>query len=341
MPEAQGFYGIMTGRIVNPGLSRRAVMTLALGLPLGGCIGSSRTFNARAGAEDLAADPTLHVVTTRKLVKGGQKSPFFDASRGSLKYARARLEAPDGSIFGQVNTLVAGEFAVTSVDLVEGTPVTAFTEALRGRNTLLFVHGYNQTFEAASHDAAMLSNGIGFKGNTALFSWPSKAGLFDYGYDRESAMLARDPLADSLAGVVQDPFGARLHLVAHSMGTLVTLEALRIFRDRHGDAGLDRVGAIVLAAPDVDADLFRAAVGHLGPWRDRMTVITATNDRALDLSRRIAGRERAGALGREAFEGMGIRVLDATEFATGLIRHDAFVANADVRAAIKRVIERA
>lgn len=331
----------MTGRAENPGFSRRVMMALALGLPLGGCIGSTRTFNARAGAEDLAADPTLHIITTRKLVKGGQKSPFFDASRGSLKYARARLEAPDGSIFGQVNAIVSGEFAVKSVELVEGAPAVTFAEALRGRDSLLFVHGYNQTFEAASRDAALLSNGIGFKGNTALFSWPSRAGLLDYGYDRESAMLARDPLAESLASVVQDPFGARLHLVAHSMGTLVTLEALRIFRDRNGDGALDRIGAIVLAAPDVDADLFRAAIGHLGPWRNRMTIITATNDRALDISRRIAGGERAGALGREAFEGLGIRVLDATEFASGLIRHDAFVANADVRAAIKRIIERA
>ncbi|MCA0406584.1 MAG: alpha/beta hydrolase, partial [Proteobacteria bacterium] len=73
----------------------------------------------------------------------------------------------------------------------------------------------------------------------------------------------------------------------------------------------------------------------------KMTVITATNDRALDISSRLAGNARVGALPREALEGTGVRVLDATEFASGLIRHDAFVANADVRAAIKRAIERA
>jgi esterase/lipase superfamily enzyme len=323
------------------GPSRRALLALLAGLPLGGCIGSSRTFNARAGAEELAADPTLHVVTTRKLVKGGQQSPFYDSSRSKLSYARASLEAPDGSVFGQLNALVSSEFAVKSVEPVSGPVATSLAEALRGRNTLLFVHGYNQTFEAASRDAALLSNGIGFKGNTALFSWASKAGLLDYGYDRESALIARDPLSEILASLLQDPFGARLHIVAHSMGTLVTLEALRIYHDRYGDKGIDRVGAVVLAAPDVDVDVFRAALDRLGPWRDRMTVITATNDRALDLSRRLAGGERVGALPATALEGAGVRVIDATEFASGLIRHDVFVANADVRAAIKRAIERA
>lgn len=320
--------------------SRRMALAMLAGLPLAGCIGSSRSFNARAGAEDLANDPTLHVVTTRRL-RDGARAPFFDTSRGALTYARATLQAPDGSLFGQLNALVTNDFAVRRVEPVSGQPATALTEALRGRDTLFFVHGYNQTFEAASRDAALLSNGIGFKGNTVVFSWPSKGGLFDYGYDRESALLARDPLSDVLASLLQDEFGARLHLVAHSMGTLVTLEALRGYRDRHGDRGLDRLGALVLAAPDVDVDVFKAALARLGPWRDKMTVITATNDRALDLSRRLAGGDRVGALPREALDGTGVRVIDATEFASGLIRHDVFVANADVRAAIRRAVERA
>lgn len=322
--------------------SRRVLLAMLGAVPLAGCIGSSRTFNARAGAEQLAVDPTLHVISSRKLVRDGSRSPFLDSSRSAkLLYARAQLEAPDGSVFGQLNALVSSEFAVKRVEPVSGAAGPTLAEALRGRDTLLFVHGYNQTFEAASHDAAQLSNGIGFKGNTAMFTWPSKGGFLDYGYDRESALLARDPLADVLTSVLQDEFGARVHIVAHSMGTLIALEALRIYRDRHGDKGLDRLGALVLAAPDIDVDVFKAALAKLGPWREHITVITATNDRALDFSRRLAGGARAGSLPREALEGTGVRVIDATEFASGLIRHDVFVANADVRAAIKRAVERA
>ena len=324
-------------------LPSRRVLLAALGCtPLAGCISTGVAFHAQAGAEALASDPVLHVVTTRKLVRDGSLPPFFDSSRALLSYARASLRAPDGSVFGQLNSLVNTPFAVERVKPVSGPASAMFAESLRGRDTLMFVHGYNQTFEAASRDIAQLSDGIRFKGNTALFTWPSKGGLLDYGYDRESALLARDPFSEVLSALLLDEFGARLHLVAHSMGTLVTLETLRIYRDRHGENGLDRVGAIVLAAPDVDADVFRAALEKLGPnWRAKMTIITATNDRALDLSRRLAGGERAGALPRDALEGTGVRVIDATEFATGLIRHDVFVANADVRAAIRRAIERA
>jgi esterase/lipase superfamily enzyme len=323
--------------------SRRALLAALGALPLAGCLETSAQFRAQAGAEQLSQDPTLHVITTRKLVRDGSQAPFFDSARSNqLTYARATLQVPDGSVIGQINALVTTPFAVRRVTSVSGPAAATLAETLRGRDSLLFVHGYNQTFEAASQDATQLSNGIGFAGNTALFSWPSKGGLLDYGYDRESALLARDPLSDVLTNLLQDDFGARLHLVAHSMGTLVTLEALRIYRDRHGDKGLDHVGAIVLAAPDIDADVFRAALDKLGPiWRAHMTVITATNDRALDISRRLAGGERAGAMPREALEGAGVRVIDATEFASGLIRHDVFVANADVRAAIKRAIARA
>lgn len=311
-------------------------------LPIAGCVGSSRTFNAHAGANTLEAEPILHVMTTRRQAGDGRRAPFLDSGRArEARYVRARLETPDGSVFGQLSSMVAGDFSVKRVDSVTGPAATGFAEALRGRDTLFFIHGYNQTFEAASRDAAQLSHGIGFKGNTALFAWPSKAGLLDYGYDRESALLARDPLVETLAVTLQDPFGARLHLVAHSMGTHLTLEALRLYRERHGDRGLDRVGAIVFASPDIDADVFHAGLDHIGPLRAKMMVITATNDRALDISRRIAGGNRAGALPRGELESLGVRVLDATDFASGLIRHDVFVANADVRAAIRRAIERA
>ena len=70
---------------------------------------------------------------------------------------------------------------------------------------LIYVHGFNQTFETAALDAARLSEGIRFRGDTMLFSWPSKASLFDYGYDRESAMWSRDALERVLSCSSQIP----------------------------------------------------------------------------------------------------------------------------------------
>ena len=70
---------------------------------------------------------------------------------------------------------------------------------------LIYVHGFKQTFETAALDAAHLSDGIKFRGQTMVFSWPSKAGLFDYAYDRDSAMWSRDDFERVLQSVVTSP----------------------------------------------------------------------------------------------------------------------------------------
>lgn len=306
--------------------------------PLGGCLGVGGSGSFGAVAQGGVA---LHVATTRKLADGGKQAPFFDASRNRLSYAVARFGATQPSGIGRIGALVAGGDDVLSVEPRPGDPADALAEALRGRASLMFVHGYNQTFESAAADAVHLTQGIGFRGNAALFSWSSRGGLLDYVYDRESALIARDALADTLTAVLNDPGAGKFHLVAHSMGTLVTLEALRSYRDRNGNRGIENIGALVMASPDIDLDVFRAGVARLGPLRDKMIVITATNDRALSVSRRLAGGARVGALPASELEGLGVRVVDATEFASGLVRHDAFVADADVRGVIKRAVERA
>src|SRR5712672_1625308 len=74
---------------------------------------------------------------------------------------------------------------------------------------------------------------------------PSKAGLFDYAYDRESAMWSRDDFERVLSSIVSTPGAGRIHIVAHSMGTMLTLESLRQLHARYGDTVADRIGSVV------------------------------------------------------------------------------------------------
>ena len=111
-----------------------------------------------------------------------------------------------------------------------------------------------------------------------VFSWPSKAGLFEYAYDRESAMFFRDDFDRVLYSIVSAPAASRIHIVAHSMGTMLTLESLRQLHTRYG-------GAVVSAAPDIHMDVFSSAISRIGPLAGKITVITSTNDRALALLR--------------------------------------------------------
>src|SRR6266481_8870146 len=199
------------------------------------------------------------------------------------------------------------------------------------RDVLLYVHGFNQTFEMAALDAARLSDGIRFRGETMVFSWPSKAKLFDYGYDRESAMWSRDALEQVLSGLITSPAVGRLHIVAHSIGTMLTMEAIRQTYARHGGVVAERIGAVVFASPDIDIDVFTSSIERLGPLARKITIVTATNDRALALSRRLAGGiTRVGSAEKEQLERLGLNVIDASD-SWGIINHDAFLTNAGVR----------
>ena len=57
-----------------------------------------------------------------------------------------------------------------------------------------------------------------------------------------------------------------------------------------------KIRNVLLAAPDVDVDLFREAVLDMGKSRPSFTLFVSQDDRALALSRRIWGDVRLGAI---------------------------------------------
>ena len=89
-------------------------------------------------------------------------------------------------------------------------------------------------------------------------------------------------------------------------------------------------------------DVFSSAIGRIGPLARKITVISATNDRALALSGRLAGgMTRVGAAEKAAIEQLGVRVIDASDAGWGVINHDLFLSNAEVRRVIRRAIDTA
>jgi esterase/lipase superfamily enzyme len=318
----------------------RGIVSSASVLALGGCASLGAT-GARYDASSLSVEPTLLVATTRKPVNGGRIKPWFGPERATrTTVARAKLVAPDETRF----SLAAAGIGDWRLDTIE--PVAAEVGDLLGQagsggsDVLIYVHGFKQTFETAALDAAHLADGIKFRGQTMVFSWPSKAGFFDYAYDRESAMWSRDEFERVLNSVATSPGAGRMHIVAHSMGTMLTLESLRQLYARSGDGVADRIGAVVFASPDIDMDVFSSAVVRIGSVGRKITVVAATNDRALALSGRLAGgMTRVGAAEKAAIERLGVRVIDASDAGWGVINHDLFLSNAEVRRVIRRSID--
>jgi esterase/lipase superfamily enzyme len=322
-------------------MSRRAIVrgvaSSASALALGGCASFAST-GTRFDASALSTNPTLLVTTTRKPVNGGRTKPWYGPERASqMSVARAKLTPPDDGRFS-LGSIGLGDWRLDAIEPV--TRESLLAQESSTRDLLIYVHGFKQTFETAALDAARLSDGIRFNGETMVFSWPSRAGLFDYSYDRESAMWSRDGFERVLDSVLASPNIGRIHIVAHSMGTMLTLETLRQVHSRHGDAVIDRLGAVVFAAPDIDMDVFSSSIGRIGPLARKITVVTATNDLALAVSGRLAGgMARVGTAEKAELERMGLRVIDASQQGWGIINHDLFLSNGAVRQVIRRAID--
>jgi esterase/lipase superfamily enzyme len=333
---------------------------LSATLMLGGCIGMDDETGAVAkpvlgqpGATPAVAEAapvglwqgglTMLVMTTRDQASP-LAEPWFGASRASdPTAARAILYPPAKTMLASVNPIASTDWSIAGVNVLPGaTPAQSLAQAAEGKNVLVYVHGFNETFDSAATSYAKLVSGIGFTGAPVLFTWPSRGALLDYGADRESAMWSRDALEETLTALATDPKVGHINILAHSMGGLVTLEALRSIVDRSGGLLAERFGAIVLANPDVDIDLFKRQTKRLSALTPKMTVIVSGKDRALEISSRLAGGvPRVGASDKAALDQTGVKVVDATDFGSGFFNHDIFMSREELHGVLSRAIDAA
>jgi esterase/lipase superfamily enzyme len=152
---------------------------------------------------------------------------------------------------------------------------------------VVFVHGYNTSFDYALFRTAQMAYDLKFDGASFLYSWPSGGGVVGYGYDRESATQAEPYLRDFLSLVVRETGARSVSVIAHSMGNLPLLNVLR---DLGPSLPPDvRLNEIIFAAPDVDRDVFANLAANVRQYGRGVTLYCSANDRAMSASRRFAG----------------------------------------------------
>ncbi len=167
---------------------------------------------------------------------------------------------------------------------------------------LVFVHGFNTSFQDAAFRFAQIVWDLRFDGLPVLFSWPSRGIVQDYVYDRDSALGAGPQLVEVLQKIAAQNNIRKIHILAHSMGNFCLLDGLA---NHLPVLKAIRLGEIVMAAPDIDRDLYKQRVIAIRPEADGMTLYASAADRALAISKRLAGDiPRAG----DIFEGEPILV---------------------------------
>jgi esterase/lipase superfamily enzyme len=184
---------------------------------------------------------------------------------------------------------------------------------------VVFIHGFNTGFDHAVYRTAQLAYDLQFDGAAFLYSWPAGAGVIGYAADRESATQAEPYLKEFLELVVRETGAKGVSVIAHSMGNLPLLNVLR-------DLGPSlppgvRLNELILAAPDVDRDVFANLVSAIQGYGRGITLYCSANDRAMVVSRQVAGGvPRAGDVPPDGPVILsGVDTIDVTETSTDLL----------------------
>ena len=152
---------------------------------------------------------------------------------------------------------------------------------------VVFVHGYNNSFDYALYRTAQMAYDLKFDSAAFLYSWPSLGDFSGYGYDRESSVQAEPYLRQFLELVLKETGAKEVSVIAHSMGNLPLLQVLR---DLGPTLAPDvRLNQIIMAAPDIDRNVFENIAGDLQRYGRGLTLYASANDRAMQAARRVAG----------------------------------------------------
>ena len=169
-----------------------------------------------------------------------------------------------------------------------------------GRDTVIYIHGFNNDFNESMQEGAELSRALGDAYNVVVFSWPSNGKTLSYYPDRHDAemsglgfargLLKFKDFIDQLSK--ESACERKIHLIAHSMGNYVLRHALQKMKQIEGYAAAPRLfDQVVLAAADEDADALTLEhkLGNLSNLCGRLNVYFNNGDTALVVSDKVKG----------------------------------------------------
>ena len=282
----------------------------------------------------------IYVATTRARQIPGSNI-FTNGRARQINYAEFKVSIPPDHRRGQIEWPngapdPATSFAIAQQSLLDE---QAFEQKIVHRErdqdrpeAIVFVHGFNTNFQESLFRFAQMMTDANIHGAAILFAWPSEARFTGYVADRDAVLYSRDQLTGLLTMLAQKPGIGKITVVAHSMGAWLTVEALRQLRLTGKNAVINRL-QVILAAPDIDIDVFRAEMRVIGPMSPPMKVLVSRGDIALAVSRRVAGnRPRLGALNvddprvQRAALRAKLQIIDISNLkSTDSFNHDRFV----------------
>lgn len=300
---------------------------------------------ARRAAEATAPDPAEGVVYP--VWFGTNRSPRdtgsgFGAGRHPvMSYGRVDVYVPQAHRFGETGSpfwkrlwrrdlrddrLHIQQIVVSERDAVFGEIRASIADIRKDESrthALLFIHGYNVDFEGAAIRAAQIGCDLKVPGATAFFSWPSRGSVLAYPVDEATIEASEGAITSFLVDFATHCEADQVDVIAHSMGNRGLLRALQRIAAKAAWSKAVRLGQIILAAPDVDRDVFLDLADHCVARATQTTLYASDSDLAVHASSRLHEAARAGYY-RPYTVAEGIHTVAVPGFDVDLLGHAYF-----------------
>ena len=330
----------VTGRRVN--ISMSALLLLALTACAGRPEGVLAPIPANL-VSPAASDVTMLVATSRK--PSGDPATLFTGERSpALSLTDLTISIPPNRAPGTVEWPKKlppdpqKDFAVLAARNLSIPEAHKWLHAHNSNGrVLVFVHGFNNRYEDSVFRFAQFVHDSRAKVVPILFTWPSRASVLGYNYDKESTNFSRTTFERTLKALADDRSVTDITVMAHSMGSWLAMESLRqmALEDKQVSP---KIKNVILASPDLDVEVFGRQWTELGPKKPKFTITVSRDDRALALSRLIAGNvDRVGQADpskepyKSKLQAAGITVLDLTDVKTAdNLNHSKFAESPEI-----------
>jgi esterase/lipase superfamily enzyme len=257
--------------------------------------------------EDQAAEYRVWYATNRKpLAQDDPAAGFGNEQSQEISYGSCSVYVPKSHKIGSTGSrlwwrvlfLTDDRLYLQSIERMQPDDfwqtLQATTAACRTDQQfgVIYVHGFNTSFEKAAVTAAQIGFDLQIQGPMAFFSWPSRGSATGYAADESTIEDSEEALQQFILDFAQKSGASHIHLIAHSMGNRGALRAAE---------GLARQGVsapvlsqIILAAPDVGAQFFVQRARHCVTIGRRTTLYASDKDFAVYASGKLHRGARAG-----------------------------------------------
>jgi esterase/lipase superfamily enzyme len=291
---------------------------------------------------------TVYFATDRNLISTDTTHADFGGQRSEVSYGTIEVSIPRDHRMGQLERpwemfWVGEEDPEKHVMLLKTVieDKNAFFAAIRKRiaestkkQAFIFVHGYNVEFSEAARRTAQMAYDLGFDGAPTFYSWPSVAAWWRYGTDESNIEWSQANFRRFMEDYLARTDADRVYLIAHSMGNRALTFAVTSLLGERPEFG-SRIKEIILAAPDIDAGVFKDQIAPaMKAAQTPVTLYASSWDWALFISHLWHGYRRAGDSGEGIFISPPIETVDATDVDTSLVGHSYY---ADERSVLSDV----